>query len=113
MVKSILFRFLMTDNLQGYKHFYKTKYYPKSHELEGHNILEVLIRSGSIKIIGFLLENGADPNKLLKGNKTSIDLCHSYKRYGLAKAFEKHDNAEVSQQETNYGFQRSNRYVLY
>ncbi|MBL6991920.1 MAG: hypothetical protein ISR65_19210 [Bacteriovoracaceae bacterium] len=112
MVKSILLRFLITDNLQGYKHFYKTKYYPKSHELEGHNVLDTLIRSGSIKIIGFLLENRIDPNMILKGNKTPTELCYSYKKYGLAKIFAKHDNTEVSPQETNYGFQESNRYVL-
>ena len=112
MVRSILFRFLTTDNLQGYKHFYKTEYYPESHELEGHNILEALISSGAIRIIGFLLENGIDQGLILTGNKTPIELCYSYKKYGLAKVFAKYDNTDVSRQKANYGFQENNRYVL-
>ena len=98
MVNNTLFNFLLVDNLQGFKHFYTAGDYPANHEVNGKNILEVLILSGSKDILSFLLAQGLNPNITLRDNKTPIDFCYSCGRHGLVKAFEKHGGKIVRRQ---------------
>ena len=89
MINNTLFNFLLEDNLQGFKHFFEAGDYPANHVVNGNNILEVLILSGSTQILSFLLSQGLNPNMKLKGNRTPIDFCYSCGRPDLVKAFEK------------------------
>ncbi|MBL6992032.1 MAG: hypothetical protein ISR65_19775 [Bacteriovoracaceae bacterium] len=104
MVKSILFGFLLVDSLQGFKQFYKTGYYPENHEIEGQNILEILILSGSSHILEFLLTHGVDPNMKLKGAKTPIEFCYLCGRYNLVKTIEKYGGKGVVRHKKDCGY---------